>query len=139
MRLSMLEQLYQAAENENVEIVPRAMNENESFIIDINSHHFIAVSKGIESQAKLITLLAHELGHYYTGYLYSADSPLQIRGRCEYRADAWAYKAMCPPERIRRAIKNSGGDLWEIAEELGLPEDFVAAAIEYYKGRGVII
>lgn len=136
MTQSLLERLYQAAENESVEIVPRVMKENESFIIEYNDRYFIAVSKDTENQAKLTSVLSHELGHYYTGYLYSADTPLQTRGRCEYRANAWAYKAICPVERIKEAIKNNGENLWEIAEYLGLPEEFAAAAIEYYKGKG---
>ena len=92
--------------------------------------------KQIASAAEEATLIAHELRHYYTGYLYSADSPLQTRERCEYRANAWAFRAICPVERIKEAIKNNGENLWEIAEYLGLPEEFVAAAIEYYKGKG---
>lgn len=137
MTLSLKEKLYQAANNEGIEVFYRHTIAAKSYIIKDGDYFAMAVDrKQIASAAEEATLIGHELGHYYTGYLYSADTPLQTRGRCEYRANAWAYKAICPVERIKEAIKNNCENLWEIAEYLGLPEDFLAAAIGYYKGKG---
>ena len=130
------EHLLEVAENAGVTVFDMRLN-NKSIAINHRCGYVIAYdSKKFDTAADLAVVLAHENGHYFKGAFYTEDTPELEVARCEYRANAWAYKAICPVERIKEAIKNNGENLWEIAEYLGLPEEFAAAAIEYYKGKG---
>lgn len=137
--LNIKEQLEQAAYNEGIDIDNYEISFAKSFIVDRPSGYYIAMDYSqIESVQEEATLLAHELGHYYTGYLYRKDTPLQTKGRCEYRANAWMVKILCPIDKLRIVLASGASQIWEIANNLMLPDDLVKQAIYVYKCKGLI-
>jgi uncharacterized protein (DUF433 family) len=56
----------------------------------------------------------------------------------EYKARCWAYNKLVSPEDICNAAKNGCHEIYEIAEELDLPEEFLQECIAYYKDAAVI-
>lgn len=137
--LNIKEQLEQVAYNELIDIDNYEISFTKSFIVERPSGFYIAIDrKQIESDAEEATLLAHELGHYFTGYLYNRNTPLQTKERCEYRADAWAIKVLCPIEKLKKAIEKGYSVSWEIAAELGLSENIVSQAIYIYHCKALI-
>jgi Zn-dependent peptidase ImmA (M78 family) len=97
----------------------------------------IVMDKHVDS-ARAVDLLAHELGHHYTGAYYSLDTPLQTWGRCEAKADAWMVKALCPLKRLKAAIRDGCRTYYELSEELDVSEDVIRKAIDYYTRRGLM-
>lgn len=79
--------------------------------------------------------LAHEIGHCVTGSFYNINSPLDVRGQHEYRANKWAYQHLLPYNDLIAAVKEGITETWEIAEYFGLPEEFTIEAIAYYRGQ----
>lgn len=134
--LNIKEQLEQVAYNELIDIDNYEISFTKSFIVERPSGYYIAIDrKQIESDAEEATLLAHELGHYFTGYLYNRITPLQTKERCEYRANAWAIKVLCPVKKLRQTINSGCHTIDEIASELELPEATVIQALKLYNSK----
>jgi hypothetical protein len=101
---------------------------------------YIAVDeRALGTRANLNVHLAHELGHCETGSFYYADSPCQCREKLEYRANAWAYRRVTPPEAIQAALDDGIRAAWELAEWFGVTDEFVAEALRYYTERRGIV
>ncbi len=77
--------------------------------------------------------LAHELGHCMTGSFYNPYTPLDVRAQHETRANRWAYRQLVPTEVLLDAVQSGCRNMWELAEYLDLPEDFLTDALDYYK------
>lgn len=135
--LNIKEQLEQVAYNELIDIDNYEISFTKSFIVERPSGYYIAIDRNqIESDAEEAGLLAHELGHYFTGYLYNRNTPLQTKERCEYRANAWAIKVLCPLDKLKKALSGCSGTTWELADALNLSEEFLQSSIDYYKIKG---
>lgn len=76
--------------------------------------------------------LAHELGHCITGAFYNRYSSGAVRGKCEYKADKWAFYHLLPPRALERAVQGGLTHPHELAEHFGVPEEFLLRAMDYY-------
>ena len=83
----------------------------------------------LDTDSEFAVVLSHELGHIETASLNS-DSTVDTKN--EHRADKWAVNQLVPLDRLQAAVKSCQGQLWEIAEELGVTEDFVCKALKHY-------
>jgi len=128
------DRLLQTAWDEGIRVEAYPIRFTKAFLAEIPDGYCIAMDPDqIRSAAEEACLLAHELGHYFTGCLYSVESSPQIKGRCEHRATTWAARTLCPPGKLRRAITKGCHTQWELAEELSLPEPLVAFALDLYR------
>lgn len=102
----------------------------------------IAIRNNIPTLTKKADVLAEELGHYYTsvGRIIEQDT---INARKQERtARLWAYNKRIGLTGILRAFQNHCTSRYEIAEYLGVSEDTLAEALEYYRqiyGEGVMV
>lgn len=102
----------------------------------------IAIRNNIPTLAKKADVLAEELGHYYTsvGRIVEQDS---VNARKQERtARLWAYNKRIGLTGILKAFQNHCSSRYEIAEYLGVSEDTLAEALEYYRqiyGDGVMV
>lgn len=102
----------------------------------------IAIRNNIPTLAKKADVLAEELGHYYTsvGRIVEQDS---VNARKQERtARLWAYNKRIGLTGILKAFQNHCTSRYEIAEYLGVSEDTLAEALEYYRqiyGEGVMV
>ena len=102
----------------------------------------IAIRRDIPTLAKKADVLAEELGHYYTsvGRIVEQDS---VNARKQERtARLWAYNKRIGLTGILKAFQNHCTSRYEIAEYLGVSEDTLAEALEYYRqiyGEGVMV
>lgn len=76
--------------------------------------------------------LAHELGHCITGAFYNRSSSGAVRGKCEYKADKWAFYHLLPPAALEEAAGNGMTQPCELAEYFGVSEEFLLRAMDYY-------
>lgn len=102
----------------------------------------IAIRNNIPTLTKKADVLAEELGHYYTsvGRIIEQDT---INARKQERtARLWAYNKRIGLTGILKAFQNHCTSRYEIAEYLGVSEDTLAEALEYYRqiyGEGVMV
>jgi len=76
--------------------------------------------------------LLRSYGHYYTDSMYS---PLfydkELVDKNEYKATKWAFKALINKERLI-ALSKQNLSKYEISEELGVTEELLDKAYDYY-------
>lgn len=124
--------LYQYAEDNNIIIEHLNLKQNKSLSARIRNRDFIGLDNSIlNGSATERTHLAHELGHCATGSFYEIESPLQVRGQYEYRAQKWAVLRLIPKVELLHLLKKNTPK-WEIAEHFGISEQLIDTAITYY-------
>lgn len=86
---------------------------------------------------RLYAPVAEEIGHFETACSDIID-PLDIRKRKEeIRGRNWSYKKLIPYDRLRNFIDtNETVYNYHLAEEFGVPEDFIKKAINMYRIGG---
>lgn len=124
--------LYDFAERRGIRVDYRMMVRAESLSVQFGDLCAICIDPtklrdSVDEREKL----AHELGHCETMSFYSPSTPFETVGRCEAKAERWSIKKLAPKSEIQRLI-NEHLDSWEIAERLGVSEDFLRRAWEYY-------
>lgn len=133
------EYLEQILDQEHILIEDLKISFAKSCIVGSSSGYFIFLDRSqIQSAAEESALLAHELGHYFTGSLYHRDSPLLTKARCESRANAWAVGILCPVNSLIMAIGKGCQTIHELAEALALTNQTVRQAIDLYQRKGML-
>lgn len=98
--------LYDIADRENIPVIDFKMK-NKAIIGNIGNQYCIGLNYSkLEDSREEKEIFAEELGHYYTGTLYSSQMPFETIARCENRANKWAYNVLIPYEKLRKAILN---------------------------------
>lgn len=77
--------------------------------------------------------LAHEIGHCVRGAFYNRYSPFDLRQQQENRADRWAIRKLIPKSELDTAVARGYTELWELAEQFNVTEDFMRKAICFYE------
>lgn len=102
----------------------------------------IAIRQNIPTTSKKADVLAEEMGHYYTtvGRIVEQDTVASIKQ--ERVARLWGYDKRIGLFGLIEAYKVHCENLYDIAEFLGVSEDSLAEALEYYRqiyGTGVMV
>ena len=95
----------------------------------------IGISKHIETNAEKACILAEEIGHYHTSYGNILDQTSISNRKQELRARAWAYEKMIPLSFIVKGYQAQCKNRDELAEFLGVTEEFLIETIDYYKRK----
>ena len=130
-----LEKLYDMAERENIDIINFKMK-NKAIIGCIGNNYSIGLNYSIiKDSSEEKTILAEELGHYYTNTFYNSNySDVEISKR-EFRATKWAFKTLVPYSKLLELREEGCKYNYEFAEELGVTEDLINKAYDYYKNN----
>ncbi|MEC0234424.1 ImmA/IrrE family metallo-endopeptidase [Paenibacillus kribbensis] len=92
----------------------------------------ILLDKRISTIVEKACILAEELGHFHTSSGNILDQK-DIRNRKqELRARQWAYQCMIPLDRIVQAHHVRVSGRYDLAEYLGITEEFLQAAIDRF-------
>jgi len=86
----------------------------------------------ISTRSEETVLLGHELGHCETGCFYTLNTPLAIWGRCEERANRWAFRRLVPIDELRLALSAGITELHDLAEYFEVTPAFLEKAFRYY-------
>lgn len=129
-----LEKLENLIHKEKIELVNCNMHDTKARIIQDNKNAFIFIDQHrIENSIEKKCILAEELGHYYYDALYS---PLfydkQLIDKNEYKATKWTFKTLINKDKLKKLSKQGYAD-YEIAEELGVTEELLEKAYNYYQ------
>ena len=93
----------------------------------------IAVRKNIPTLKEKSCVLAEELGHYYTTVGNIIDMQDIRNVKQERKARVWAYDELIGLTGLIRAFECCCQSRCEIADFLGVTEEFLSDALNYYK------
>lgn len=95
----------------------------------------IAIHKGLPSQTEKACILAEELGHYQTTVGNILDQTDVSNRKQERRARIWAYRKAFDLSDLIQAFKAGCRNRYEIAEHLGITEQFLQDAVDCFKEK----
>lgn len=134
-----LQDVYSRIENNNISVFPFGIDKIKAVTIETDNRYGIFVNhEEIVDKNEEFCVLAHEYGHCKSGTTHKLSSPFSLICQHEYRADRRAILDFLPIDKIKRAIEEGSQTLYEIAEYLDMPEEFVSKAIQHYTCMGLI-
>lgn len=99
------------------------------------SDNVIWINKKIKNTIEKTCILAEELGHHFTTSGDILDQSSLINKKQELRARSWAYEKLIPLNKIVQAQKEGIRNRFELAEYLGVTEEFLQNALDRYKDK----
>lgn len=124
--------LMKEAEKEEVEILENScIGRLKGLYVD----NTITLNTSIETISDKKCILAEELGHYFTSFGDIRDQSKVENRKQENRARAWGYERLIGIINLVNAYKNGISNRYELAEYLGVTEDYIDDALNYYKGK----
>lgn len=130
-----LNKLYSISDKENIKILKFKMK-NKAIIGCVNSTYAIGINYSkIYNSNEEKTILAEELGHYYCNALYNKNYSNKEIDKREFRATKWAFKTLIPCSKLKELAEKGYKYSYEFAEELGVTEDLIEKAFNYYKSN----
>ena len=123
-------QIYQFAEKQGISI--DELNMGHSVAISFPQGWIAIDPKRLPTQVEKKECLAHELGHVETGAFYNVDSPCDIRGKHENKANKWAIQHLISESKLDEAIANGYTEIWSLAEYFDVTEDFMKKVVCWY-------
>lgn len=126
----MYDELLQEIEEENLEVISAPLaGELKGLYID----DLIVINSGIETTVEKVCILAEELGHYYTSVGDILDLSKVENRQQENRARRWAVKRLISLDDFIRAFDNGVRNSHELAEFLGITEEFLQIALDHFR------
>lgn len=95
----------------------------------------VAISNDIDTITEKTTVLAEELGHYYTTTGNILDQTDVSSRKQERHARVWAYDKLIGLSGIIRGSEAGCQSRYELAEFLGITEDFLQDALYCYESK----
>ena len=95
----------------------------------------IWINRSVPTVAEKTCILAEELGHYHTSTGHIIDLTDIRNLKQERRARDWAYQRLVPLEKIIEAYRAGVSNRHELAEYLGVTEEFLQAALKRYREK----
>ncbi|SDJ01084.1 protein of unknown function [Natribacillus halophilus] len=93
----------------------------------------IFINKDISTRSEKACILAEELGHYHTTSGNILDQQKIANLQREKRARTWAYEKIVPLSKIITAYNQNIENHHELAEFLGVTENFLEKALQRYQ------
>lgn len=87
------------------------------------------------SAAEKACVLAEEIGHYYTTVGNILNQKNTENRKQEIKARKWAVDKILTIEDVFEATEHPCNNLYEVAEYLGVTEEFLLEALEIFKKR----
>ena len=122
------EKLSIKAQKQDLKVVEVDLEANDGFYCD----GYIFINKSLNDKEKYC-VLAEELGHYETSYGNILDQNNISNVKQELKARRWGYKHIVTLEGIIEAFENNCLNEYEMAEYLGVTDEYFRECIEDYK------
>lgn len=123
---------YDIAESNNISVFNAKIDAN-GYYFNVNNNPTIIINNNLSSKEEEL-VLAEEVAHYSVGVTptlpFANDyySKL-IRSKNEFKAFKWLQDKLIPYDMQKYKYHT----LWELAEELNIPVEFIEKTIEYRK------
>ena len=134
-----IDKVYQKIENNGIKLFSYDIPDSKAITIEVDNDYgiFIDYNK-IDNCDEEFIILSHEYGHCMSGATHKLNSNIDIISRHEYRADRKAIMDFLPIDLLKQAIDYGCKLLYEFADFLDLPEDFIRKAFEHYTAMGLL-
>jgi hypothetical protein len=93
----------------------------------------IAINQKIDTEKEKICILAEELGHHFTSHGDIINTKNISDCKQERKARIWAYNKLIGLQGLVKCCENNCKNKFEMANFLGVTENFLNEAIAYYK------
>ena len=134
-----IDKIYEKIQDNGIKVMRFGLKNIKSVSVEADNRYGIFINhKEIEDSNEEFLVVTHEYGHCMTGSTHPLYSSFDTIARHEYRADRKAVCDFLPFEKIRDAIQNGCRSLYEFAEFLDVPEEFVAKAFQHYNAMELI-
>lgn len=125
----MFEQLIKEAEEKRIEVVALHFRGK---IKGLYYDGVIAINENISTTAEKTCVLAEELGHHFTSCGNILNTSVTVNRKQEVKARRWAVKRLVSFDGIIQAFKAGCRNMCEVAEYIGVTEEFLRQAFETY-------
>jgi len=122
--------LLQEATDNNLYVIENATFESDAK--GLINNDVIGINKNIGTEAERACVLAEELGHYHTSSGNIIDMSNETNVKQERFARLWSYNKMIGLHGIIEAHKKGCSTRHEMANCLGVTEEFLDEAIKIY-------
>ena len=134
------EKLLDEATSNDVYVIENANFESSSD--GLINKDVIGLNKNIKTTTKRACVLAEELGHYHTSHGNIIDMRQIINRKQERKARLWGYNRLIGLYGLIKAFEGGCSSKHEIADYLGVTEDYLEEAIKCYsekygEGKGI--
>lgn len=123
------EKLLKESEDNEIKTYEKPMSQK---LKGLYSDNVILINQKI-TFAEKTCVLAEELGHYHTSNGNLLDQNNLFNKKQEKLARTWAYRKLIPLSKIVQVYEQHLENLHEIAEFLGVTEQFLKSALLRYK------
>ena len=128
-----LDNVYKRLIIDNIELIDYRILNTDAVTIQLDDTYGIFVDyHGFKTLGEEFVTLAHEYGHCISGATHKLCSPYDLIEQHENRANRAAVHEFLPCSEILNAIEQGYTEVWQIAEYLDIPDEFVILAIEIY-------
>lgn len=129
--LNSFERLLEHTDTQHIRVLEKQFKSNAKGLIKGNK---IAIRQDIPTVEKA-SVLAEELGHYYTTVGNILDQEDAGNRKQEHKARTWAYNRLIGLSGLVRAYEKGCTTIYEMAEELEVCEDFLRSALDHYHDK----
>lgn len=131
--------LYSQLEKDGVAVFDYPVEIDDAMTICMNDQYAIFIDiNQFQSAAEELSALAHEYGHCATGATHAVSSPLDLIEKHEYKADKFASHNLLAPSAMKQAIDDGYTEVWQLAEQFDVTEEFVQRAVYIYQCEGLL-
>ena len=95
----------------------------------------IAIRQDIPTLAQKACVLAEEIGHYHTNTMDILDQGKVLNRKIERAGRLWAYDKLIGLSGIIKGYLARCRDRYELAEYLGVTEEFLQEALDCYREK----
>ena len=129
-----LTDVYNKISDEKIEVIYYDMRTYDAATVEINGNYGIFIDRNkIKNSHDEFMALSHEYGHCKSGATHKLCSPYQLMEQHENRANRAAVHEILPYEKLINAVNKGNTEIWQIAEYLDMPEEFIKMAIDLYE------
>lgn len=95
----------------------------------------IAIRQDIDTTTEKACILAEEIGHYHTNTMNILDQEQVVNRKLERAGRLWAYDRLVGLSGIIHGHRAGCRSSYELAELLGVTEDFLQEALTHYRKK----
>lgn len=107
----------------------------KGIFIESSVADMILLNKNIETDTERKCILSEELGHFYLTVGDITDQSKLENQQQELRARQWGYEKLVPLPALVQAFHARIKGRFELAEYLGVTEEFLQASIDRYSNK----